>query len=102
MNKTINLLNIEHERHTIVIDRNIEIDFDGNESVAKHICYVITPNGDSGVFNVSPYTDADEIEVMAKVWVACGCPDIDNPLQQKWTNNTLILLASQQNRCTNR
>lgn len=79
------------EDHIIRVDEMIEYDMDGNPAVVKNICFVIRPNGDSMVFNVSPYTHAGMIVTMAQTWIACDCPmDCDEyGIARKWDSISL-------------
>ena len=77
--------------HRISVDELIEHDADGNPSVVKNVCIVIRPNGNSLVFNVSPYAHHDGIMEMVEVWIACGCPENKDEfgIPQKWDRDSL-------------
>ena len=82
--------------HRISVDELIEHDADGNPSVIKNVCIVIRPNGNSLVFNVSPYTHVEFIVDMAKTWIACDCPENKDEfgIPQKWDADSLHVLVT--------
>ena len=84
------------EKHFILVDELIEYDADGNASVIKNMCRVIRPNGDSLIFNVSPYIHPEFIVDMAKTWIACDCPENKDELgiPQKWDADSLHVLVT--------
>ncbi len=77
--------------HRVRIDEMVEHDMDGCPSVVKNICFVIRPNGNGLVFNVSPYAHHDAIMDMAKTWIACDCPENKDEfgIPQKWDADSL-------------
>ena len=77
--------------HLIRVDELIEHDADGNPSVVKNMCFVIRPNGDSLIFNVSPYAHVEHIMDMATIWIECDCPENKDEfgIPQKWDSDSL-------------
>ena len=69
MIKTFNIRDENFNDHTIRVDEMTEHDADGNPTVVKNICFVISPVGDSVVFNCSPYTHVDMVVAYAKEWI---------------------------------
>ena len=93
---TETIRNETFENHIIAIDEIVEHDADGNPSVVKNMCFVIRPNGDSLVFNTSPYAHHDAIMEMAEVWISCDCPENKDEfgIPQKWDADSLHVLVS--------
>jgi len=84
-----NILNVMYNNHRILIDKLIEYDYNGDMATAKKLCTVIEYDGDVAsykLFNVSPYTGLMDMDIMARAWIDCGCPN-DNG--RKWTNDSL-------------
>ena len=93
-----NILNVVYNGHRILIDKITEYDYNGDMAVVKKMCTVIryTSIYDSDdatpmIFNVSPYTSLDDMVIMAKVWIDCGCPsDCDAiGIPRKWDKDSL-------------
>jgi len=80
----------------IRIDEMVEHDMQLTGTCVKNICLVTKPNEEIVVFNISPYTDADSIIDMAKVWIACDCPEKKDQfgIRQKWNADSLATLAT--------
>ena len=78
--------------HRVRIDEMVEHDMDGCPSVVKNICFVIRPNGNGLVFNVSPYTHHDAIMEMVEAWIALGCPEDKDEfgIPKKWDADSLL------------
>jgi hypothetical protein len=84
-----NIINVLYNKYRIVIDKLIEYDYNGDMALTKKICTVIEYDGDVAsykLFNVSPYTGLMDMDIMAKIWIDCGCPN-DNG--HKWTKDSL-------------
>jgi len=97
MNTTTETIRDEFfEDHIIRVDELTELDMDGNIAVIKNMCFVVRPNGDSLIFNVSPYTHVEFIIEMAKTWIACDCPENKDEfgIPQKWDADSLHVLVS--------
>jgi len=97
MNTTTETIRDEFfEDHIIRVDELTELDMDGNIAVIKNMCFVVRPNGDSLIFNVSPYTHVEFIIEMAKTWIACDCPENKDEfgIPQKWDAASLHVLVS--------
>ena len=97
MNTTTETIRDEFfEDHIIRVDELTELDMDGNIAVIKNMCFVVRPNGDSLIFNVSPYTHVEFIIEMAKTWIACDCPENKDKfgIPQKWDADSLHVLVS--------
>jgi len=97
MNTTTETIRDEFfEDHIIRVDELTELDMDGNIAVIKNMCFVVRPNGDSLIFNVSPYTHVEFIIEMAKTWIACDCPENKDELgiPQKWDADSLHVLVT--------
>ena len=77
--------------HIINIDEITELDADNNPSVIKNLCYIVMPNGETSVFNTSPYAHTDNIIDYAKQWIDLGCPLNKDKLgiSQKWDEKNL-------------
>ena len=77
--------------HTIRVDELTELNANGNIAVIKNMCFVVRPNGDSLIFNVSPFTHVEFIIDMAKAWIACDCPENKDEfgIPQKWDADSL-------------
>jgi len=84
-----NILNVMYNNHRIVIDKLIEYDYNGDMALTKKICTVVRYDGDDAtpmIFNVSPYTGLMDMDIMARAWIDCGCPN-DNG--RKWTKDSI-------------
>ena len=99
-----NILNVMYNNHRILIDKITEYDYNGDIAVVKKMCTVIRytyddeatheaecVTGTPMVFNVSPYTSLVDMDIMAKVWIDCGCPTWDGTagFPREWTKETL-------------
>ena len=94
MNTTTETIRNEpFDGHIIRVDELTELDMDGNIAVIKNICFVVRPNGDSLIFNVSPYTHHDFIMDMAKAWISLDCPENKDEfgIPQKWNADRLCI-----------
>lgn len=91
MNVTTNIHQVNHNDYYICIDEIVEHDADGNPAVVKNICYVIKPNGDSVVFNTSPYQHHSNMLDLAMTWTDCDCPENSDEfgIPQKWDSVNL-------------
>ena len=89
-----NILNVVYNNHHILIDNITEYDYNGDIATVKKFCTVTRHDSDDAtpmMFNVSPYTSLEDMEIMAKVWIDCGCPTdrwVGNS-NSKWTKETL-------------
>ena len=90
-----NILNVMYSNHRILIDKITEYDYNGDLAVAKKMCTVVQyEHDDAGVctsaipmvFNVSPYTGLMDMDIMARTWIDCGCPN-DNG--RKWDKDSI-------------
>ena len=89
-----NILNVVYNSHRILIDKITEYDYNGDMATAKKICTVVRYDKYSDgeqiatpmILNVSPYESLTDMHDMAKVWIACGCP---NDHGRKWTKDSL-------------
>ena len=79
------------EDHFIRVDELTELNMDGNIDSIKNVCWVIRPDGESRIFNVSPYTHADLIMGYAIEWILLGCPENKDEfgIPQKWDADSL-------------
>ena len=84
------------EDHFIRVDELTELNMDGNIDSIKNMCFVVLPDGESRIFNVSPYTHVEFIIDMAKTWIACDCPEKKDEfgIPQKWDADSLHVLVS--------
>ena len=87
------LLNTVVDNYTLVIDKITELDPHGIPVLNKLLAYVITPDGEAGAFNYSPYVEVTELHIAAKLWIRLGCPELGNPFAPKWTKESLKTMA---------
>ena len=85
-----NIINVLYNKHRILIDKITEYDYNGDMATVKKMCTVVRYLNINGatpmIFNVSPYTGLMDMDIMARTWIDCGCPN-DNG--RKWTKENL-------------
>ena len=82
--------------HLIRVDELTELNMDENIDSIKNMCFVIRPNGDSLIFNVSPFAHVEFIIDMAKAWISLDCPENKDEfgIPQKWDADSLHVLVT--------